>query len=558
MPPVPAFEAQPGTIGNSILDAAARWPDRTAFILADRRASYAQFAQETIASARSLMAAGVGPGDHVGILMPNSWDYAVLVGAINMVGAAAVVLNARYRGEDLRYVIEHADISVLFTTGASRPHWDLRGMLCAQFPELSDWRDGQPLSAKGAPRLRKVFHFSAPDETTWPTEQQFDANGLAISDIALAKRIASVRPDDVALIIFSSGTTAQPKACMISQEVINDVAGAVAERLRITASDVFWDPLPFYHLASHLPLNACRQVGAAYLCQAHFDAGTALQEMEAHKATICYPAFPTLTAGMIDHADFAKRDLSQLRLMINIGTPELLRKFAEAIPQARQICCWGLTEGGGITTMSSLDETLEQRVTRVGRPLDIQKLRIVDPETLLDLPAGERGEILVGGSIFSGYYKDQEQTRKVLLADGWLRTGDAGWIDADGLLAFAGRIKDMLKIGGENVAAVEIESFLARHPKVKMAQVISVPDDRLVEVAAAFIELNSGQAMSEVELIEYCAGQIASYKIPRYVRFVTEWPMSTTKIQKFKLAEGFVPEGKIDVASFLRKSSKVA
>lgn len=556
MPPVPAFEAQPGTIGNSILDAAARWPDRTAFILADRRASYAQFAQETIASARSLMAAGVGTGDHVGILMPNSWDYAVLVGAINMVGAAAVVLNARYRGEDLRYVVEHADISVLFTTGASRPHWDLRGMLCAQFPELGDWRDGQPLNATGAPRLRKVFHFDAPDEAAWPTEQQFNAGTLTISDIALATRIASVRPDDIALIIFSSGTTAQPKACMISHEVINDVAGAVAERLRITASDVFWDPLPFYHLASHLPLNACRQVGAAYLCQAHFDAGTALQEMEANKATICYPAFPTLTAGMIDHPDFARRDLSKLRLMINIGAPELLRKFAAAIPQAYQICCWGLTEGGGITTMSSLDETLEQRVTRVGSPLEIQKLRIVDPDSLIDLPAGERGEILVGGSIFSGYYKDQEQTRKVLLAAGWLRTGDAGWIDADGLLVFAGRIKDMLKIGGENVAAVEIESFLARHPKVKMAQVISVPDDRLVEVAAAFIEMKSGEMMTESEVIAHCAGQIASYKIPRYVRFVTDWPMSTTKIQKFKLAEGFVAAGKIDIAPFLGRPAK--
>ena len=189
--------------------------------------------------------------------------------------------------------------------------------------------------------------------------------------------------------------------------------------------------------------------------------------------------------------------------------------------------------------MSSPDDTLDQRVERVGTPLPGFEVRIVDPDTLEEKPLGERGEILIRGPIFSGYFKDADQTAKVMLDDGWLRTGDAGWMGTDGQLVFSDRIKDMLKIGGENVAAAEVESFLAQHPKIKLAQVIPAPDDRLVEVVAAFIELNSGESMTVEEVINHCSGRIARYKVPRYITFVEEWPMSATKIQKFRLPRDF-------------------
>ncbi|CDO36438.1 class I adenylate-forming enzyme family protein [Novosphingobium sp. KN65.2] len=547
------LHARPNTIGHSILQAAQKWPDRTAFILGDRQASHAEFARQTIACARNLLALGIQPGEHIGILMPNSWEYAILVGAINMIGACAVVLNARYRGEDLQYVLRHAEITELFITGAARPHLDLRALLCSQFPELGKWRAGEELRVEAAPRLLSVFHFNARDEDKWPTEVEFEKGGLNISNEMLAERVAAVSPDDTAMIIFSSGTTAQPKACMISHGVVEEVAGAIAERLELAEEDVFWDPLPLYHLSSHLPLNACRLVGATFVCQTHFQAGPALEEIARTGATICYSAFPALTAAMIDHRDFKRHNLSRLRLMINIGAPDLLRKFAEAIPQATQIGCYGLTESGGISAMASPHDTLDQRVERVGKPLRTHRIRIVDPETLEELPTGVKGEIQIAGPLFSGYFKDEEQTAKTMLPGGWLRSGDTGWIDEDGQLAYGGRIKDMLKIGGENVAAVEVEGFLSRHPKIKMAQIIGAPDDRLVEVVAAYIELKFGETMSEAEVIEYCAGNIASYKVPRYVRFVTEWPMSATKIQKFKLSESFVPDGKIDVGAYMGK-----
>ncbi|HJQ15956.1 MAG TPA: AMP-binding protein [Allosphingosinicella sp.] len=547
---------RPDTIGFSIVDAARRGPDRTAFILGERQATYSEFARETISCARSLLALGIERGEHVGILMPNCWDYAILVGAINLIGASAVVLNARYRGEDLEHVVRHSEITLLLTTGLARHHRDLRALLVSCFPELAAWRKEEPLALAGAPLLRRLFHFEAPDETCWPTKADFEAIGSQADDAEFLARVAAVEPNDTALIIFSSGTTARPKACMISHKSVMHVSGAMAERMQLTADDVFWDPLPLYHLASHLPLNACRRVGATFVCQSHFDPASALAQMELVKATICYPAFPALTAALIDHPDFRKRDLSSLRLQLTIGAPELLRKFSKAIPAARQISCYGLTEGGGICTISSPDDPLEQRLTRVGMPLSGFSIRIVDPETLEDRAQGERGEILIKGPVFSGYFKQEDETAKVLLPDGWLRSGDAGWIDEEGQLAYAGRIKDMLKIGGENVAAVEVESFLARHPKVKMAQVISAPDERLVEVVAAYIELNSGETMTEEEVIAHCSGKIASYKIPRYVRFVAEWPMSATKIQKFKLVESFVPEGKIDVGAYMGKMAK--
>ncbi|CCW19808.1 Long-chain-fatty-acid--CoA ligase [Sphingobium indicum BiD32] len=529
----------PRTIGYAIIDAALRWPDRTALVLEKHEASFAELARQVTNSARSLVGLGVRKGDHVGILMPNCWDHLVLSSALNLIGACAVVLNSRYRGDELRYVINHAEIKILFTSGAAKQHLDLQAIITECFPELMEWDTSKELQLKAAPKLQKVFLFDAPASCAWPDENDFSLVAAQTPDDDLARIVESVRPDDTAFVIFSSGTTALPKACMITHSSITHVSAGIAQRLRITADDVFWDPLPLYHLSSHLPLNACRQVGATYVCQTHFDASSALAELERVKATVCYPAFPALTAAMIDHPDFSKRDLSSLRIQLTIGAPDLLRRFANAIPQALQIACYGLTECGGICTMSSPDDTLDQRVERVGTPLPGFEVRIVDPDTLEEKPLGERGEILIRGPIFSGYFKDADQTAKVMLDDGWLRTGDAGWMGTDGQLVFSDRIKDMLKIGGENVAAAEVESFLAQHPKIKLAQVIPAPDDRLVEVVAAFIELNSGESMTAEEVINHCSGRIARYKVPRYITFVEEWPMSATKIQKFRLPRDF-------------------
>ncbi len=226
-----------------------------------------------------------------------------------------------------------------------------------------------------------------------------------------------------------------------------------------------------------------------------------------------------------------------------VQPPGIKDAMLAAMPDAIYVGTYGMTETSGTVCTSELTDSLEARCTRLGKPLPGLEVKIVDPETGAEVPTGDRGEILVRGyALFEGYYKDPEKTAEAMEPDGFFHTGDVGSFDEEGQIMFHGRFKDMLKVGGENVAAAEIEAFLAGHPAVKLAQVVGVPDARLQEVGAAFVELEEGHQATEQELMDFCRGDIASFKVPRYVRFVTEWPMSTSKIQKFRLRDQLVEE----------------
>jgi len=295
-------------------------------------------------------------------------------------------------------------------------------------------------------------------------------------------------------------------------------------------------------MASILPLVCCFDAGAALLSMNRVEAGAALQMMEKESATVAFPAFPTVTNDLISHPRFASTDLGRLRRINNVAPLEMLKRFQSAFPEAVQTGAYGMTELCGVVSFNHPEEDLESRLTTCGPPLPDVEVKIVDADTHQELPAGERGEMWVRGfSVFQGYYNAPEKNAEAFV-DGWFRTGDLCSVDVEGRIAYHGRLKDMLKVGGENVAAVEIESYLATHPSVKLAQVIGVPDERLLEVAAAFIELEAGAEATEAEIIDYCRGRIASFKVPRHVRFVRHWPMSSTKVQKFKLREMFEAE----------------
>jgi acyl-CoA synthetase (AMP-forming)/AMP-acid ligase II len=276
-----------------------------------------------------------------------------------------------------------------------------------------------------------------------------------------------------------------------------------------------------------------------------FDAGVGLAMLGKEGATIAYPSFVTIMQDLITHPTFKDTDLSKLRVMnSNFAVqPEWIKlAVAEAMPHTIQVGTYGLTEGAGTVSTSRLSDSYDVRTGRCGVPLDEWNVRIVDPETGEDCGPGEQGEIVLGGpNILKGYYNAPEKTAEAIRG-GWFFSGDIGSIDADGNVMFHGRTKDMLKVGGENVAAAEIEAMLQTHPAVKLAQVVSLPDDRYAEVPAAFVELAEGESASEQQLIDHCKGRIASFKIPRHVRFVAEWPMSTSKIQKFRLREGLIAE----------------
>ncbi|HEX8758304.1 MAG TPA: fatty acid--CoA ligase family protein, partial [Steroidobacteraceae bacterium] len=352
---------------------------------------------------------------------------------------------------------------------------------------------------------------------------------------------------DIALMLYTSGTTSNPKGCLISHEAM--VRNSIAlgrHRYGLRHEDVFWSPLPIFHIAAILPLCAIFDVGGVYATMTYFEAGAALKMLESERVTATYPCFVTIMSDLIHHQDFAQTDLSRIRLMNSnfaVQPRAIADAMLKAIPEAIYVGTFGMTETAGTVTTSRLDDPLQERITRLGRPLPGLELRILDPATGRDAARGAPGEVLVRGySTLEGYYKDAQKTAQALDTEGWFHTGDIGSLDEAGTVMFHGRLKDMLKVGGENVAAAEIETCLQRHPAVKLAQVVGVPHPRLVEVPAAFIERQAEITVTPEELIEFCRREIAGFKVPRHVRFVTEWPMSTSKIQKFRLRDQLIAE----------------
>jgi fatty-acyl-CoA synthase len=274
-----------------------------------------------------------------------------------------------------------------------------------------------------------------------------------------------------------------------------------------------------------------------------FEPAAALAQMERERCTTAFPAFETLWLAVLNHPEFERTDLSSLRLVLNVGTRERLEQMQARMPWATQISSYGCTELGGVCAFGHIKDPLELRVTTSGRPFEGMEIRIIDAETGAVLPPGEVGEIICRGhSMFDGYYREPELTAQVVDDEGFFHTGDLGALDPDGRVQYRGRLKDMLKVGGENVAAAEIEGHLATHPAVEIVQVVGVRDARYNEVPVAFVQLRAGATATEDELIQHCLGAIATFKVPRYVRFVTEWPMSGTKIQKFRLHDQITAE----------------
>jgi len=540
-----AVRIQATTLGDLLLTAADRYPDTAAVVLPDKRLSYAELAERAMHKARALRALGIGPGDHVGLLLPTSMDFVETMFGIAMLGAVTVPINARYMPPELAYVIDNADLVAVLTTDEFDAAVNFVERLHSALPELKTVEDPNALALESAPKLRNVVVFGNTEADGMLTEATFDALAANTPEDEVHLKRLQTRLGSTCLILYTSGTTANPKGCMISHEAMVRNSMALADRYALTADDSFWSPLPMFHIAAILPLAASTARGSTYVTTPHFKAGEALKMLEAENVTCTYPCFWTIMGDLINHEDFETADLRKIRLMnANFAVqPAVVGETMEkAMPDTVYVGTFGMTETAGTVTTSALDATREQRFTRLGTPLAGLEIRAVG-EDGNDVAAGERGEALIRGySLFDRYYKAPEKTAEALDEDGWFHSGDMISIDEDGQVMFHGRIKDMLKVGGENVAAVEIESHLQKHEAVKLAQVVGIPDPRLQEIPAAFVELNEGCEVSEDELIAFCKGKIAGFKVPRHVRTVTEWPQSSTKIQKFKLQEQIMAE----------------
>lgn len=533
------------TIGDLLLTAADCHPDADALVFEKRKLTYRELARRALRHARSLQALGVKPRDHVGLLLPSSVEFVEYLFAIALCGAVTVPVNARYRSHELSYVVENGDLVTLITTSDVPDQVDFVSRLKVALPSLASARDPLALELPEAPRLRNIVLMGRKPQPGYVSQKEFVSLGAGVSEERVHRARLSTRVRDVGLMLYTSGTTANPKGCLITHEAM--VRNSIAlgrHRYQLKANDRFWSPLPLFHIAAILPLIAAFDVGAAYLTAGFFEAGQALEMLEKERATATYPCFVAIMSDLMYHPNFKKTDLSRVRLMNSsfaLQPPGIKDAMLKALPNAIQVGTFGMTETAGTVSTSMLTDTLKARVTGLGKPLPGLEVRIVDPETGADLGPGQRGEVLVRGySTLEGYYKDPVKTAAALDKEGWYHTGDVGSMDAEGVMMFHGRTKDMLKVGGENVAAAEIEACLQRHPAVKLAQVVGIPDPRLVEVAAAFVELKPGASASAEELIAHCKAEIAGFKVPRQVRFVQEWPMSTSKIQKFKLRDELI------------------
>jgi len=535
------------TMGDLLLIAADRYPETLAIVFPDAQFSYGELAARAISRARSLQAMGVKPRDHVGILMHTCPAFVEIFFAAALCGAVIVPINARYRSSELAYVIENGDITTLVTTDAIADQVSFVERLSGALPGLQAQPVAQRLDLAAAPKLRNIVLMGRTLAPGFVAQADFDAAAGTVPESNVHKSRLGVRVRDVGLMLYTSGTTANPKGCLITHEA--QVRNSIAlgrHRYRLTHDDRFWSPLPMFHIASVLPMLAIFDVGGTYLTMSYFDPKVALQMLQKYQVTATYPCFVTIMQGLIYHADFPTTDLTRIRLMNSnfaVQPPAVAELIMQAMPQALQVGSFGMTETAGTVCTGAPGEPEFLRITRLGRPLPGLEVRIISPDTGLDAATGERGEVLVRGySLLEGYHKDAAKTAEALDRDGWFHTGDIGSLDDHGTIMFHGRYKDMLKVGGENVAAAEIEALLGRHPSVKLAQVVGIPDRKYVEVPAAFVELKPGSTATEEELVVFCKAEVSAFKVPRVVRFIDEWPMSSSKIQKFKLRQELVAE----------------
>jgi acyl-CoA synthetase (AMP-forming)/AMP-acid ligase II len=534
--------SHPPTLAGLLVRSAERRPDHEALVFPDRGFTYSSLLEGSLRAARGLAALGVARGDHVGLLMPNCPDFVLAFFGAQLLGAVVVPVNTRFRSRELGYVFENADVKVLLTSDIVDEHVDFVERITESLPGVAG-SDPERLTLRAAPRLESIVLLGEREAPGMVTRTRFGelADALADEDVLIPND--GISPHELALMLYTSGTTAEPKGCLITHDAAIHAWTSAAERLRITRDDRVWDPLPLFHMSCLGPLIFVTAMGGTLITTTHFTPAAALEQIEREEATWLYSVFPPITMALLTDPGFGARDLSRVRGLLNVAPPDTMRLIQDGFAGAINVGGhFGMTEMSGAITCNEWDATPDVQAESHGAPLPETEVRAVDPETGAERPPGVPGELLVRGrGLFRGYHRDPELTATVL-AGGWLHSGDLGVIDEQGRVTYLARLKDMLKVGGENVSPAEIESHLSTHPAVKLVQVVGAPDERLGEVVVAFVELAPGREATAEELVEHCRGRIASFKVPRHVRFVDEWPMSATKIQKFRLREQIAAE----------------
>ena len=525
------------TIGSLVDERATRDGSREALVFEERRWTFAELARDVDAVARGLIDLGIGPGDKVSLWMMNrpEWIYAAL--AVMRIGAVLVPINTRFRTDDAAYVLGQSDSTTLIIAAQSGPI-DYLAMVRELLPSLGS--GGDVVRDPRLPALRRVVVLGGSRLLGTIAWSSLIKVGTHLPGDALRERIDAVDPDGTAFIIYTSGTTGFPKGVMHSHIIVRNVVDR-AFRMAITPADTILMYLPLYHLFGFSEGMLMSMVtGARQVLTQTFDPNEGLRLLDQERATVLH-GFDTHFKDLLEAYQRRPCDTSSVRTGI------LASGMSSSIPIAREarkifgrfLSGYGMSEIAAGAALSALDSSEEQCAEASGYPAPGYDIRIVNPQTGREQPVGSPGEILVRGyMVMQGYYRKPEETAKAIDPEGWLHSGDMGLIRPDGHLRFMGRYKDMLKIGGENVDPLEVEAYLLSHPAINAAAVVGLPDARLSEIAVAFVRLHAGQTLTEQEVADHCRGKIASYKVPRHVLFVDEFPMTGSgKVQKVKLRE---------------------
>jgi fatty-acyl-CoA synthase len=546
------------TIGASLDRIAAQVGNRDALISCHQNAryTYAQLLDEVNRAARGLLALGVQRGDRVGIWSPNAAEWVITQYAAAKVGAILVNVNPAYRLRELEYALKQSGVSVLVMARSFRKT-DYMAILFALAPELTVAGCG-PLAITKLPRLRHVIYLgdgATPGGVGW---QEFIQLGERVSLYALQAVQDGLQFDDPTNIQYTSGTTGSPKGATLSHHNVLNNGFFVGEVLRYTAEDRICAPVPLYHCFGCVMANlAAVTHGATVVIPAEsFDPEATLRAIETQRCTSIY-GVPTMFIAMLGHPSIDSVRLDTLRTGIMAGSPcpiEVMRQVIDRMHVREVTICYGMTETSPVSFQSAVDDPIEIRVSTVGRIHPHLECKIVSPATGEVLPRGTQGELCTRGySVMLGYWDNPEATAEAIDSARWMHSGDLAVMREDGCVNISGRMKDMIIRGGENIYPREIEELLYSHPKVSEAQVIGLPDLKYGEEVCAWVRLREGQCATEDEIRDFCRSQVATYKVPRYVRFVTEFPTTVTgKIQKYRMREISIAELELNAADAIR------
>ncbi|MCX5732774.1 MAG: AMP-binding protein [candidate division NC10 bacterium] len=530
------------TLGQVLEKQVARHPDREFMVYPDRdlRFTYAEFGRRVSSLAKGLLAIGLTKGDHLGIWATNVPDWLTFLFAAAKIGVVTVTVNTAYRLHELEYLVKQSDIKALCLIDGFRDN-DYVAVINELVPELKSCERGRLESAR-FPRLKSVIFIGPEKHRGMYNSQELLLLGAHTSDEELARASAGLTCHEVINMQYTSGTTGFPKGVMLTHHNILNNGFHIGERQKLTDADRLCLTVPLFHcFGLVLGVMAILTHGATHVILESFDPLLALASVQKERCTALY-GVPTMFIAELNHPMFAIFNLSSLRTGIMAGSPcpmEIMKRVISDMRCRDITIAYGLTEGSPVTMQTSTDDPIEMRVSTVGQRLPGIEVRIVNPETNTEVAPGTQGEVVCRGyNVMKGYYGMAEATAQAIDADGWLHTGDLGTMDANGYFKITGRIKDTIIRGGENISPREIEEYLLRLEGLRDIQVAGIASSKYGEEVGAFVIRKAGATITEEDVRDFCRGQIANFKIPRYVFFVDAYPMTASgKIQKYKLRE---------------------